>query len=113
MRNKMSGCVLIDRNIYGFDEDTLKCIGVDGEEKWKVRDVENGSLMAADGKLIVVSAAGELIVAEATPEEFRELSREEVLEGGVFWTPPVLVDGRIYVRNSLGELVCRDHRAQD
>ena len=46
---------------------------------------------------------------EATPAEYRELSREKVVDGGVYWTMPVLVDGRIYARSSSGHLVCRDH----
>jgi hypothetical protein len=33
-----------------------------------------------------------------------------VVQGGVFWTAPVLVDGRIYFRGSQGDLVCLDHR---
>ncbi len=113
MRNKMSGCVLMDGHLYGFDESVLKCIDLSGQEKWNVRGVGNGALMGAPGRLIVVSSKGELIVAEASPEAFRELSRTKVLESnGVFWTKPVLLDGLIYCRSSMGQLVCRDHRAR-
>ena len=110
MRTKLSGCVLWKDHLYGFDEAALKCLALDGEEQWSERGLRDGALMIADGKLILVSSKGELAVAEATPAGYEELSRAKVLDGGVYWTSPVLVDGMIYVRNSLGELVCRDHR---
>lgn len=110
MRNRMSGCVLWGEHLYGFDESVLKCIDLDGNERWRARGLGDGALVAADGRLICVSSRGELVVAEASPEEYRELSRAKALEGGVFWTTPVLSDGRIYLRSSLGRLVCRDHR---
>ena len=112
MRNKMSGCVLIGGNFYGFDETVLACIGPDGEEQWRMRAIKNGALTAADGKLLIINSHGELIVAEATPEEFRELSRVAVLDGGINWTTPILVNGLIYVRNNEGDLACLDHRAE-
>jgi outer membrane protein assembly factor BamB len=110
MRTKMTGCVLWEDHLYGFDESVLKCVDLDGNEKWKKRGLGMGALMIADGKLILLSGKGELIVADASPEGYDERSRQKVLDGGVYWTSPVLLDGRIYCRNSLGQLVCRDHR---
>ncbi|MEM7346144.1 MAG: alcohol dehydrogenase, partial [Chloroflexota bacterium] len=97
-------------HLYGFDEKTLKCVDVKGEEKWRVRGSGKGALMGADGKLIVLNGKGELIIAEASPEEFRVLSSTKVLSGGEYWTKPVLVNGVIYCRNNKGEMVARDHR---
>lgn len=111
MRNKVSGCLLWKDHIYGFDESMLKCIDLEGKEKWRVRGLGMGAVSMAAGKLLVLSSKGELIVAEASPQEYRELSRRKVLDGGVYWTNPVLLGGRIYCRNSLGRLVCLDHRA--
>ncbi len=113
MRNKVSGCTLFEGHVYGFDESMLKCLSFeDGSERWRVRGLGMGALTVAGERLLVLSSDGELIVAEASPQEFRELSRTKVLEGGVYWTAPVLLDGRIYCRNSLGSLVCLDHRPQ-
>ncbi len=111
MRNKMAGCVLVGGHLFGFDESMLKCIDLEGEERWRKRGLGNGSVVAAGDRLILTSSRGELIVAEATSEEFRELSRAKLFEEGTFWSPPVIANGRIYVRSSLGELICRDHRA--
>lgn len=110
MRNKVTACVQHDGHLYGFDESMLRCIDFDGKAKWRVRGLGLGSLSLAGDRLLILSSDGELIVAEATPEEFRELSRRKVLEGGEYWTVPVLADGLIYVRNSLGKMVCLDHR---
>jgi len=111
LRNKVTGVYLHDEHLYGFDESMLKCFDLDGNERWRVRGLGMGALSIAGGRLLVLSSKGELIVAAADPDEFRELSRTRVLEGGSYWTMPVLVDGRIYVRNSLGDLACLDHRA--
>lgn len=57
--------------------------------------------MAADGKLIILSEKGELVVAEASAAEFKPLARAQVL-GGKCWATPVLANGRIYCRNAAG-----------
>ena len=111
MGNKMSGCVRIGEHLYGFDERVLKCIGLDGEQAWAERGLGQGAVGATKGRLLVTSDEGELIVVAAEPTGFKELSRTRVIEdGGVYWTPPVIVNGLVYVRGSQGQLVCRDHR---
>ncbi len=110
MRNHMSGSILWDEHLYGFDESVLKCIDLEGTEVWRERGLGKGALMIADGRLIVLSEGGELVIAEASPQEFAELSRAKVLDGSVCWTMPVLANGRIYCRNHAGTLVCLDHR---
>ncbi len=112
MCNSMNGSVLWQEHLYGFDDQILKCIDLEGNERWRARGIGLGALMIADGRLIVISDQGELVIAEASPEGFSELSRAKVLEGGPFWTMPVLAGGRIYCRNQGGDLVCLDHRAE-
>lgn len=110
MSNKMSGCVLWEEHLYGFDAAILKCLDLDGNEQWSKRGLGMGSLMVAGGRLIVNSSKGELIITDASPGGYSEQSRTKVLEGGVYWTMPVIANGLIYCRNSLGDVVCRDHR---
>jgi outer membrane protein assembly factor BamB len=76
-----------------------------GAVKWSRKDPAFGSLIMADGKLIVLSDKGELLVAEASPSAFTPLARAKVLSG-VCWTPPALADGRLYLRNAKGEVRC-------
>jgi outer membrane protein assembly factor BamB len=66
--------------------------------------------LIADGKLLIASEEGELVVAEADPSGFKELARRTAVQPGIAWTVPVLANGIIYVRNHAGELVALDHR---
>jgi outer membrane protein assembly factor BamB len=108
MRNHFNSCLLISSHLYGFDEDELKCLEfATGTVKWTQNGLGKGALMAADGKLIVLSEKGELVVAPADPAGFKPAARAQVL-GGKCWTTPVLSNGRIYCRNAAGSVVCLD-----
>jgi len=115
LRTQMNGAVLYKGHLYGVDGDTtekasLKCIEfASGTEKWKHANFGTGGLILADGKLIAISGTGELVVAPASPEGFTPAARAQVL-GGKCWTAPVLADGRIYCRNSRGDIVVVDVR---
>ena len=112
MRSQMSGPVLIGDYIYGIDQNQLACVEwKTGNQVWAERKVGNGSLSAAGDKLIVVSERGRLMIAEASPTGFKELSGADVLTTRC-WSMPVLANGYIYVRNSQGKLVCVDVRGQ-
>jgi outer membrane protein assembly factor BamB len=88
----------------------LKCLEfATGNEKWAQPAFGSGGLVIADQKIIGLSGTGELMVAPATPEGFTPTARAQVL-GGKCWTAPVLADGRIYCRNSRGEVACLDVR---
>lgn len=114
LKNQLGSSVLLDGHLYGFDGDNkssrspLKCIEfATGTKKWEDNTVGPGALMIADGKLIVLTNKGELIIAKASPQKFDVISRAPVLTG-TCWTVPVLANGRIYVRNSKGDVVCLD-----
>lgn len=109
MRNHMAGCTHFEQHLYGFDESRFKCIDLDGNEKWNER-FGKAAHVIADGKLVVLTSRGDLVIGEANPAGFTPLSRKSVLEGGVYWTTPVVVGGLVYCRNSLGDLACIDHR---
>jgi len=110
MRSSYAGCVLYENHLYGFDQHVLKCLDLDGNELWRQRGIGLGAMIVIGDRLLIVSAKGELIVAEANPERYVELSREKVLDGGTFWATPVLSHGLAYARNSLGDMVCVDYR---
>jgi outer membrane protein assembly factor BamB len=113
MQNQLNSSVLLDGYLYGFDGDeggemTLKCLEFEtGKVAWSEGGFGSGSLLAANGKIIVLSQQGELIVAPASSSGFLPTSRTKVLEGKC-WTVPVLSNGRIYCRNAAGDLVCMD-----
>ncbi len=110
MRNQMSGSVPWQGHLYGFDDKVLKCIDLEGQELWRERGLGQGALSIADGRLLVLSEDGELIVAEASSAAYRELARTKVFDGGICWTVPVLSAGVVYARNHAGELAALDHR---
>lgn len=112
MRNHFNSCVLWEGHLYGFDETRLRCLDFQtGDVKWSQRGLGKGSLMIADGKLIIMADRGDLVIAEASPVEFKEISRAKVLDG-LCWTVPVLSNGKIYCRNHEGDLVCLDVRKE-
>lgn len=118
LKNMLASSVLLDGNLYGFDGDNtasrspFKCVDfATGTLKWEDTSIGPGALMAADGKLIVLTGKGELIIAKPSPQKFDILGRAQVLKGKC-WTAPVLANGRIYCRNSSGDVVCLDLRAK-
>jgi len=117
LRSQRNSAVLVGGHLFGVDGDTsekasLKCVDIaTGQAKWSEPSVGSGALMAADGKLIVLSDRGELMVAPASPEGFKPTARAQVL-GGQCWTVPVLANGLILCRNSRGDVVCTDARTE-
>jgi len=119
MGSEFSACVYVDGYLYGSNGDhakecQLRCIDVNtGEVMWE-EEMKMASLTAADGKLIILEENGTLRIAEETPSSYKEISSCDVLEGErttrVFFTPPVLCNGKIYCRNNPGDLICIDVR---
>jgi outer membrane protein assembly factor BamB len=126
MSSDTSSPVLIDGYVYGVDGGpevhvaSLRSLDVEtGEIMWedelrteKEKRMVTASLIAADGKLIILEDDGTLHIAEATPSSYQEISSGDVLDGEQkkrqFWTHPVLYKGKIYCRNYVGDLVCID-----
>lgn len=111
MRNHFNSCVLWKGYIYGVDDDkSVSCLDFKtGDVKWAKKGFGKGSLMLADGKLIILSDKGKLAIAEASPTEYKELASAQILPKKKCWTVPVLANGRIYARNNPdGQLVCLD-----
>ena len=111
-----SSFVYIDGHIYGndgaafSDRGTFRCLEAKtGKERWAA-DLGFGSLIAVGGKLVILNSRGDLIIAEATHQTYREISRAEGVIARKCWNPPSFADGRIFVRNDRGEVVCVDVR---
>lgn len=75
-----------------------------GETAWSEGGFGSGGVIAA-GDTVIVFDLGILTLFEASPEGFRPLLRQKILEGKC-WTAPTLANGRIYCRNARGELAC-------
>jgi len=107
MKNHWASSILHQGYIYGFDDGILACIDANtGEQQWQQRGFQKGSLIFADGHLIILGERGNLALAEATPSAYKEKAAAEVLRGKC-WTMPTLAGGKLYVRNQ-SEILCLD-----
>ena len=85
--------------IYGYSGNFLTCVdATTGERVWRSRPPGKGDLVLVDGHLVILNRAGEIVVAEATPEGYSEVSRVQALNRGYF-TRPSFAGGNVYVRN--------------
>ena len=109
MKNHFNSSVLQDDYLYGFDNAILTCIEVNsGEEQWRQRGFGKGSLLLADGYLIILGEEGKLALVEANPNEYNEKALFQLFDDKC-WTVPTLAGGRLYLRNQK-EMVCLDLR---
>ncbi len=105
MKNHFNSSVYHDGFLFGFDDATLKCVNAEnGEMQWQERGFGKGSLLVADGQLVVLSDRGSLTLAPASGKAFQETARAQILNGRC-WTPPTLAHGKLYLRNQ-SEVVC-------
>ena len=99
MRNHFNSSVLVADHLYGFDNGTLKCVHAQtGTERWAQRGFAKGSLIFADGHLVVLGEKGQLALIEATPDAYREQGRAQLFTSRT-WAQPALADGVLYVRS--------------
>lgn len=97
---EISTAILVGDHLYGFKGGILVAVdAATGEPGWSARGYGRGSLIGADGKLIVLGEDGLLGLVEASPDEYRELARARILSSRS-WTPPALAGGRLFVRNA-------------
>jgi outer membrane protein assembly factor BamB len=117
MQNHHSTCVYKDGFLYGYDNDVLRCVDLrKGEviEDWNAREVSGnrnkGCVILAGDHLIGLTQTGTVFLADADPTEFRLRGKvDDVLSGSDCWALPVLVDGRLYLRDHK-KVVCLDVR---
>ena len=116
MGSHFSSFIYLDGYIYGNDGfagsgwGTFKCLDIrTGKEMWS-KSLGFGSLIAVGGKLILLNERGDLFIAEATPQGYREISLVKSVLPRVCWAPPAFSDGRIYIRNDKGDLISIDVR---
>jgi outer membrane protein assembly factor BamB len=95
--------------LFGFKQTGywLKCIDINtGKELWKGEEFGSGGCIVVDGMVLVQGARGELVLAEAKPDGYKELARAHPLVGKS-WTMAVVANGRIYARSS-NQAICLD-----
>jgi outer membrane protein assembly factor BamB len=91
---------------YGFDGRLFVCVdAATGERRWKSQRHGGQVLLLPDmNTLLVLSNKGVVILIEATPEGYHEVTRLKAMDGKT-WNHPVIANGKLFVRNS-DEAVC-------
>ncbi len=109
LRSHVATPVAWNGYVYGFDGQVgpgaaLVCVDpATGRRVWAVERFGSGSLIVAGGRLVVLTAEGELVAADASPAGYTERGRTRVLDGPC-WTPAAAA-GALYVRTTAGRLV--------
>lgn len=85
----------------------LSCVDAKtGKELWRKERVGKyhaSLLRAGDDRLLILDDAGNLILLDPNPKEYRELARSKVC--GETWAHPALANGKLYLRDDK-ELIC-------
>lgn len=120
LQNKFQSPVLLGEHLYSGDQNGLHCVEfASGKRAWsyrRIRDVphapddgasfQHSTVVAADGKLWVLTEDGKLLAGPATPSEFRTEGVAQILDGRC-WTVPVICNGKLFARN-MTRVVCFD-----
>lgn len=78
----------------------LQCLEMKtGTVKWTGPAVGQGELLMIDGKLLVQTSQGALLLVEASPEAFKQISKAQPLTGQA-WGVPAFADGILVYRTA-------------
>ncbi len=102
LKTDFSDLVSYQGYIYANDGGFLTCLDLKtGERKWKGGRYGKGQMLLLEnsGLLLVLSEQGQVVLVAADPSDHRELALFQALEGKT-WNHPVVVNDRLYVRNS-------------
>lgn len=116
MSNHWGTSVYMDGHLYGVDgrhesEANFRCIEFrTGKLKWQVDgELGRATMIVADGKFFILTERGKLVLAQASPEGYKEISRSPTFLSYPCYTPPILANGFLYARDER-KLICFDVR---
>jgi outer membrane protein assembly factor BamB len=115
MKNHHGGMVVVGGYLYGAnggngETPALVCLDFKtGKVMWEERKAGKGSLAYADGCLYYRDENGSMLLVEANPKEYVELSRFNQPERtkAKAWSHPVIANGKLYLRDQ-NVLFCYD-----
>ena len=112
MRNHFASSVRLGDYLYGFDQTDLVCMELrTGQVLWRekgFRSFGKGSLLIADGQLIILGESGKLYLAEATAARYHEKASFQI-SANKCWTAPIVAQGKLYIRTE-SQIICLDLR---
>lgn len=111
--NDVCSSLLSNGHVFGFDiqqaqastqrasRGSFKCLDFStGQVRWETDEVGQASMILADGKLLLWTETGELILARPNRDRYEEFGRVKVLSSNVMsWAAPALSGKRFLVRD--------------
>ena len=79
--------------------DLVALDAISGKERWRERNFGYASVTRAGDKLLLLGTEGELVLAEADPTAYKELSRTKLFNSTTR-ALPALANGRLYARDT-------------
>jgi outer membrane protein assembly factor BamB len=113
--NRQGGVVLVGDYLYGDSEDSgnLFCAELTtGAVRWRKRAGVGATATAyADGRVYLRCGDGTMVLAEASPDDYKPVGSFKVPHSGErpSWAHPVVAGGRLYLREG-DYLLCYDLR---
>ncbi len=119
LANKHGGIVLAGEYLFGDSDDRGLPFCAElmtGKQAWKERGSGKGSMAVtvADGHLYLRYANGVMVLAQASPEKYQELSSFKIPDSGErpSWSHPVVIGGKLYLREQ-DRIFCYDVKAKN
>ena len=99
LKAKFNNLVTRDGYVYGLDDGILACLDLaTGELKWKDGRYGHGQFILLRDVLLITAENGEVVLLDPVPNERRELTKFQALNGKT-WNPPAMVGDLLLVRN--------------
>lgn len=97
--NSLGVPVRVGDHLYGYTGRFLSCVDLEtGEVLWRSRPPAGQGVSVVGGALASLGREGDLVLIDASPGGYRELTRLSVFERGDY-AAPSFVDGHFLVRN--------------
>jgi outer membrane protein assembly factor BamB len=119
MGTKCAQALLWDGYLYGNSADVgggLRCLTLDGQIKWDSKQsgggtFDLGNMIIADGLIYIINGGnGDITMAEASPDGYKQLGRAHMLAPPEPWAPLVFSNGKLIVRD-MHKMYCLDATA--
>lgn len=102
LKSHHGGLVVDGDHVYGTDEGLLTCLDLrTGQVAWQNRSVGKGSVVWADGLLVLRSEEGPVALVECSPRGYVERGRFTPAHRSdrPAWPHPVVADGKLWLRD--------------
>lgn len=118
LQNKHGGVVLVGDYLYGDTDSSGRPYCADlmtGDIKWNTKKgsgTGSAVVIAGGDRLYIRYESGKMVLAEASPAEYKEVSSFQIPDSGdrPSWSHPVILEGKLYIREQ-DKILCYDIRA--